>query len=360
MDQYLKESRKKRPLEDSSQNREDAYCKRRVLFTIFPRNLQLDMLLNLPGDDEKSRKEMNLSVEKLSNKYPVCSGKEHYAFNQNLAQLQREAHRSSRDRDRERKRDRKEKEESVFKKKPTSDAKDGKSSKPDYPGLFRGSTYVKPIPYKAFCVYDSEIEKLLYPSHDMFEYSANFVHDYNQLAFRIIRDSGWVPGRPLGKKRCQLSVLCSPDQCHSCKLHVNPVDIKFSLGKFGLGCKVERPGNGAGGSNDSTDDISNGIDNDSAFRGINRLSACSATAVLTLSEHCRSNSWGFPVYMLLNDGGPLHRKSFLYKVRVNNVDYVPHAGSSSKKQAKADAALGALYALGLLKPDNQTPAAGSA
>ncbi|XP_063719437.1 uncharacterized protein LOC134846139 isoform X2 [Symsagittifera roscoffensis] len=94
-----------------------------------------------------------------------------------------------------------------------------------------------------------------------------------------------------------------------------------------------------------------GIEEFEKAANVNRLQNAdySATSVLTLLEHSRKKMWGNPIYIEMNEKGPLHRRLFHYKVRVNNVDYVPHTGSSSKKQAKADAATGALYALGLLK-----------
>ena len=66
-------------------------------------------------------------------------------------------------------------------------------------------------------------------------------------------------------------------------------------------------------------------------------------------ELCRSKKWPDPVYDIAAESGPDHLKSFLMKVKLNNVVYQPEAPSQNKKLAKASAALHCLKTLGYIK-----------
>lgn len=70
--------------------------------------------------------------------------------------------------------------------------------------------------------------------------------------------------------------------------------------------------------------------------------------VSLLNEYCTRRRWGQPAFELAFECGPDHKKTFLFKVRVNNVDYQPTVASVNKKQAKAEAAAIALRSLGLI------------
>lgn len=65
-------------------------------------------------------------------------------------------------------------------------------------------------------------------------------------------------------------------------------------------------------------------------------------------ELCTRRRWGAPNFELVQQGGPPHKKTFLYKVIVNGVEYVSSTGSPNKKSAKAQAASLVLQELGLL------------
>lgn len=70
-----------------------------------------------------------------------------------------------------------------------------------------------------------------------------------------------------------------------------------------------------------------------------------------LNEYCSRHRIGPPYFELCFEGGPDHKKHFLFKVKVNGVEYKPTVGSPSKKQARAEAAAMCLRALGVL-PSN--------
>ncbi|KAK1136371.1 hypothetical protein K0M31_000931 [Melipona bicolor] len=74
--------------------------------------------------------------------------------------------------------------------------------------------------------------------------------------------------------------------------------------------------------------------------------------VSLLGEYCSKRKLGAPVYELCFECGPDHRKNFLFKVKVNGIEYKPSVASPNKKQAKAEAAQICLQTLGLLPEPN--------
>ena len=77
--------------------------------------------------------------------------------------------------------------------------------------------------------------------------------------------------------------------------------------------------------------------------------------VSLLGEYCSKRKRCTPIYELCFECGPDHKKSFLFKVTVNDVEYKPNVASRSKKMAKALAAQTCLQALGILPdPDSKT------
>ncbi|XP_066999479.2 protein Son isoform X2 [Anabrus simplex] len=72
--------------------------------------------------------------------------------------------------------------------------------------------------------------------------------------------------------------------------------------------------------------------------------------VSLLVELCSKRKWGAPHFELLFECGPDHRKNFLFRVRVDGVEYKPSVASPNKKQAKAEAATVCLQSLGVLPP----------
>ncbi|KAG1701182.1 Protein SON [Nymphon striatum] len=70
--------------------------------------------------------------------------------------------------------------------------------------------------------------------------------------------------------------------------------------------------------------------------------------VSALMELCSKRKWGPPEFSLIFDGGPDHKKHFLYKVKVNAVEFQPAVASTNKKHAKAQTASICLQHMGLL------------
>jgi len=70
--------------------------------------------------------------------------------------------------------------------------------------------------------------------------------------------------------------------------------------------------------------------------------------VSALNEICTKRKWNMPNFILMDEAGPSHSKTFRFKVEVNNVEYVPLTSSSTKKMAKLEAATVCLQQLGLL------------
>ncbi|CAG5122944.1 unnamed protein product, partial [Candidula unifasciata] len=73
--------------------------------------------------------------------------------------------------------------------------------------------------------------------------------------------------------------------------------------------------------------------------------------VSALMELCNRRRWGPPLFTVVSESGPDHKKNFLFKVQVNNVEYQPASASSNKKLAKALCAAICLQEMGLLPRD---------
>lgn len=67
-----------------------------------------------------------------------------------------------------------------------------------------------------------------------------------------------------------------------------------------------------------------------------------------LNEMCLMKGWKFPNYELVDESGPPHAKSFLFKVTLNGVEYSANDPATTKKAAKANAARVVLRALGVM------------
>ena len=73
--------------------------------------------------------------------------------------------------------------------------------------------------------------------------------------------------------------------------------------------------------------------------------------VSALAEFCTKKKWQPPVYNVVHESGPDHKKDFLYQVVVNGYSYQFNIASNNKKFAKAQAAFSALKVLGLVPPN---------
>ena len=70
-----------------------------------------------------------------------------------------------------------------------------------------------------------------------------------------------------------------------------------------------------------------------------------------LQEVCSKKRWKQANYTIVNENGPAHKKNFLVKCTLNNVDYLPSFTSPNKKLAKAISAIVCLQAFGLIDYD---------
>lgn len=70
--------------------------------------------------------------------------------------------------------------------------------------------------------------------------------------------------------------------------------------------------------------------------------------VSALVELSNKLKWGAPIFQQIEERGPDHKKTFKYKVSVNNITYQPTTSSNSKKTGRAKAAIVCLHNLGLL------------
>ncbi|GAU92749.1 hypothetical protein RvY_04792 [Ramazzottius varieornatus] len=71
--------------------------------------------------------------------------------------------------------------------------------------------------------------------------------------------------------------------------------------------------------------------------------------VAFLNDYCKEKQWTFPTYEQVEESGPPHCKSFLFKVKLNGMEYPAPEAANTKKLAKANAARACLKALGLVQ-----------
>ncbi|KAM4710888.1 uncharacterized protein sonb [Anableps anableps] len=133
----------------------------------------------------------------------------------------------------------------------------------------------------------------------------------------LMRKMGWRTGEGLGRNR---------------EGTVEPIVIDFKVDRKGLVAEGEKPQKQTGGLVVTKD-----------LMGKHPVSA--------LIELCNKKRIMQPDFVMVHHSGPDHRKSFLFKVTVNGVDYQPQTASPNKKHAKAMAATVALQALGEVPVD---------
>lgn len=135
------------------------------------------------------------------------------------------------------------------------------------------------------------------------------------IGMLMLQKMGWRQGEGLGRKREGLK---------------EPVCVDFNMNRKGLETSGEgkkRPQTKA-----------------SVAIGITGKHPVSA-----LGEYCTKKKWAAPQYEVCLEDGPVHKKDFMYKVRVNGVDYKPSVSSNNKKTAKVLAATVCLQRLGLIQ-----------
>ncbi|XP_076308316.1 protein Son-like [Tachypleus tridentatus] len=136
------------------------------------------------------------------------------------------------------------------------------------------------------------------------------------IGMHLLKKMGWNPGEGLGKNK---------------EGSLEPLLLNIKTDKKGL----------VAGSEMKKKTIFTSIAK--TFSGKHPVSA--------IMELCTKRRWDPPQFSLVNESGPSHKKTFLFKVRVNGVDYQPAVSSPSKKQAKAVTATVCLQSLGILPRD---------
>ncbi|XP_012540131.1 protein SON [Monomorium pharaonis] len=138
------------------------------------------------------------------------------------------------------------------------------------------------------------------------------------MGMALLQKMGWRPGEGLGKNK---------------EGALEPLQLEVKLDKRGL------------------------ISEQDILQKVGKAAKPTAPTIKTLEgkhpvsllgEYCTKKKLGAPVYELCFESGPDHKKNFLFKVKVNGIEYKPSVASSNKKQAKAEAAQICLQTLGLL------------
>lgn len=143
------------------------------------------------------------------------------------------------------------------------------------------------------------------------------------VGMTLLQKMGWNPGEGLGKNKegCQ-----------------EPLQLEVKMDRKGLVAAEEirarRP--------------PPTVNQPRAPKAPNPMTLEGKHPVSLLTEYCSKRHFGAPHFELCMETGPDHKKDFIFKVRVNGMEYTPSAASPNKKQAKLEAATVCLKALGVL------------
>ncbi|XP_059477817.1 protein SON [Neocloeon triangulifer] len=158
------------------------------------------------------------------------------------------------------------------------------------------------------------------------------------MGMKLLQKMGWRPGEGLGKNK---------------EGGLEPLNLDVKMDKKGLvaqeecrtrfqpfsGSAKKKGGGGGGGGAAAVQEVAPTVGHE-VFSGKHPVSA--------LVELCTKRRWGSPVFELVFESGPDHKKNFLFKVKVNGREYQDQIAYSNKKQAKAMAAQHCLLQLGLV------------
>ncbi|GFS32034.1 protein SON [Nephila pilipes] len=170
----------------------------------------------------------------------------------------------------------------------------------EVPGMFYGSTHVKLLtPEQLSGPRDYRVKR------DALTLAAPVTEG---KGMSLLKKMGWNPGEGLGKNK-EGSLV--------------PLMLDIKMDKKGL--------------------VSEGESGKSTSNAVKELQG--KHPVSALMELCSKRKWKPPLYTIIKDIGPPHKKLFLFKVEVNGVEYQPVMPSSNKKIAKADAAIVCLQTL---------------
>ncbi|OQV18567.1 putative Protein SON [Hypsibius exemplaris] len=135
----------------------------------------------------------------------------------------------------------------------------------------------------------------------------------------LLQKMGWMLGQSIGLRNTGV---------------LEPLKMEIKLNKRGLQAEGESRGQQPA--------LRSGVQAVN-FGGCTNVHPCSA-----LNEACTKRGWGTPAFDLVREEGHAHTKTFLFKVKINGVEYRPTVTGTSKKLAKAEVAKWCLDALGLV------------
>ncbi|CAO1398954.1 unnamed protein product [Diamesa serratosioi] len=138
------------------------------------------------------------------------------------------------------------------------------------------------------------------------------------MGMHLLKKMGWAPGEGLGKEK---------------NGSLQPLLLELKLDKRGLEANDESQRQ----KNNRSFDLSN------SNRVLEQKHPVSLLGELASKRH-----WGLPQYDLISEKGPAHAKNFIFKIRLNGMEYQCSSPANNKKEGKAIAAKFCLQQLGIL------------
>ena len=185
------------------------------------------------------------------------------------------------------------------------------------PGQFTGAKFVKPMSMKEHQTgYQAWVKKSMFKG--LAPVSGGF-------GMKMLKKMGWEEGCPLGR---------------SGQGHIAPIEVEVKMDRHGFGSSDKS------GSKAPTRPSAPGLQVNPSREATKLLNG--KHPVCVLQEVCAKKHLGVPSYEMVCCSGPDHMKTFLFKVITGIGTFQPAVSSPNKKQAKTQAAVAALQALGLL------------
>ncbi|GAB1605043.1 protein SON-like isoform X1 [Argonauta hians] len=176
------------------------------------------------------------------------------------------------------------------------------------PGLFTGSTGAKVMTLEELNGPDKKLQAWAKKQQIL-----NAAPVKGGIGMHLLQKMGWREGEGLGKNS---------------KGPTEPIIVNVKIDRKGLTSHGEDPKK------------SQAVELAKHISGKHPVSA--------LVELSNKLKWGAPIFQQIEERGPDHKKTFKYKVCVNNITYQPTTSSNSKKTGRAKAAIVCLHNLGLL------------
>ncbi|KAG5674610.1 hypothetical protein PVAND_004564 [Polypedilum vanderplanki] len=150
------------------------------------------------------------------------------------------------------------------------------------------------------------------------------------MGMHLLRKMGWEPGEGLGKEK---------------NGSLEPLLLELKFDKRGLEANEEilRQQKGGGGGIKGKKGGPKGKPEPISMESLQQKHPVSL-----LGELASKRRWGAPNYILVSERGPAHAKNFIFKVKLNGIEYTCPNPANNKKEAKAVAARFCLKELGIL------------